>query len=112
MTNVGLRNGGGVGESMTIYSEQNHFNQWFTSFFLAFGAFFVVNMVLLNVVFGIIIDTFGERRDKQAEFELERDTQCAICGYVMKDFQKLGNGVFKRLHVKSEVKVTNHIVNI
>ena len=103
LINVGLRNGGGMGESMTMYTEEEHFQRWGTSFILNFAAFFIVNMVLLNVVFGIIIDTFGERRDTRTEFELDRDTQCTVCGHGIKDFQKLGKGMFKRVHVKNEV---------
>merc|ERR1712187_176116 len=100
--NVGLRNGGGVGESMNMYTQEEHTSLWFILTIVSFVAFLIVNVVLLNVVFGIIIDTFGERRDNQTEFELDRDTRCTICGYGMEDFQKLGKGVFKRVHVKKE----------
>ena len=103
MTNVGLRNGGGVGESIATYTLDEHKYTWLTYLVFHFLTFFIVNMVLLNVVFGIIIDTFGMRRDNELEIETDRDTRCTICGLVMKDFQKLGKGIFKELHVKFEV---------
>lgn len=55
--NMGLRNGGGLGDYL---EKQDHTESSFllrTIFDLNF--FIIVNIFLLNIVFGIIIDTFA-----------------------------------------------------
>lgn len=37
-------------------------------------------MVLLNLISGIIIDTFGELRDEMNERSIDKNTICFICG--------------------------------
>jgi hypothetical protein len=61
--NLGLRNGGGIADSHTMYSLSEKGTAkvlWKTFFDLMF--FFVVNVIALNIIFGIIIDTFSELR--------------------------------------------------
>ena len=45
-----------------------------------FSFFVLINIVLLNIIFGIIIDTFGELRDQRNELEDEILNKCYICG--------------------------------
>ena len=42
--------------------------------------FIVVNIILLNVIFGIIIDTFADLRDKRNLRSTLLKTTCFICG--------------------------------
>jgi len=58
--NYGLRNGGGIGESEPIpttadWNRQNYYIRFF--FDIAF--FLLITTIILNVVFGIIIDSFA-----------------------------------------------------
>jgi hypothetical protein len=67
--NLGLRFGGGIGESMTIM-----FSTWGAwSFKVAFDLsfFILINVIALNMVFGIIVDTFSEMRETE-------QTKCKI----------------------------------
>jgi hypothetical protein len=62
--NWGLRNGGGIADSMTVEPKGAQFYQkniYDVSFFI------FVNVIALNIIFGIIIDTFSEMRDEQHE---------------------------------------------
>jgi len=62
--NYGLRNGGGIAESLNLVPTTDRFYQragFDASFFL------IVNVVALNIIFGIIIDTFSQLRDEQQE---------------------------------------------
>ena len=54
------------------------------------GFFMFVNIVCLNVIFGIIIDTFSELRAKQREREWDMLNKCDICGIERKIFEKKG----------------------
>lgn len=59
MLDKGLRNGGGIGD----ITESIHFNdqreKYFIKLFHDLAFFVVVNVIMLNVLFGIIIDTFA-----------------------------------------------------
>ena len=58
--NWGLRNGGGIGDTikMQSYNEENRGPYYFRLVFdLSF--FIIINIVFLNIIFGIIIDTFA-----------------------------------------------------
>lgn len=63
--NMGLRNGGGIGDSSKLYSLDNAKVYFKTVFDLLF--FFTINVISLNIVFGIIIDTFSEIRESNEE---------------------------------------------
>jgi len=43
--------------------------------------------VLLNIIFGIIIDTFGDLRDERNDLEAEILTKCYICGQDKSDLE-------------------------
>ena len=66
--------GGGIGESEWIWVAQPHEGGWsFYSQTMYNTLFFIViNIVILNVIFGIIIDTFADMRDQEAEMKEER----------------------------------------
>ena len=40
----------------------------------------MVTTILMNIIFGIIIDTFAELREKEQETEQEIQGRCFICG--------------------------------
>lgn len=67
--------------------------------------FMVVNSVLLNAAFGIILDTFASNRDDDVAFRAQRNNLCAICGLEQGEFRKSGSRYFKTTHVLSEVRV-------
>jgi len=100
MLNAGIRNGGGIGESMWVYTYQSHPHRWASlNFVFNFAAFFIVNAILLNVVFGIIIDSFAERRDEKNGILQDMHQRCTICGIWTKSFV-VPNSF--RKHVKKE----------
>ena len=65
MVNLGLRSGGGIADNHELYDYENDKFASKTAFDLAF--FIFINIIALNIVFGIIIDTFGEMRGAIAE---------------------------------------------
>jgi len=60
--NLGLRNGGGIGDSTTPihYSETE---KYFVKFLYDSSFHMFVIIMLLNILFGIIIDTFACKKD-------------------------------------------------
>lgn len=65
--NLGLRNGGGIAESMLITDFESSQYNFYGKLLFDLGFFMFVNIICLNVIFGIIIDTFSELRAKQRE---------------------------------------------
>ena len=52
--------------------------------------FIVVNTILLNIVFGIIVDTFSQLRDEKCEQEKDMKNYCFICGLENYVFDRRG----------------------
>ena len=68
--NVGIRSGGGLGENL---SQAQYTDPLYTTRYIFDMAFFlVINIVLLNIFFGIIIDAFADKRAVNTEQDFER----------------------------------------
>lgn len=46
--------------------------------------FFVVIIIVLNLIFGVIIDTFADLRSEKQQKELILKNTCFICGTLLK----------------------------
>jgi len=86
----GLRSGGGVGDLMQnpIWEDANiPFRIIFDTSF-----WFLVNIILMNCMFGIIIDTFGELRSQNQAIQDDIKNKCFICGIDRDTFDRHGKG--------------------
>ena len=61
--NYGIRMGGGMGEVTSYVSESS--SRFETAWLFNITFFFLINIIGLNIIFGIIIDTFGELRNRE-----------------------------------------------
>jgi len=75
-----------------------------------FSYYLIVITVLLNVIFGIIIDTFGELRTTAAAKTFAMENSCFICGVDRFTFETQGNG-FKS-HITQDHNVWNYLFMI
>ena len=62
VVNIGLRSGGGVGDSVKQPIPAEDEELYNDRFFYDLTFFLIMNVILLNIIFGIIIDTFAELR--------------------------------------------------
>ncbi|CUG89031.1 transmembrane protein, putative [Bodo saltans] len=92
----GLRQGGGVGDLMDKASWDSPMLFHRMGYDFAFYA--LVNVVFLNILFGIIIDTFAELRDDKRRKEEDMNTCCFICGLDAEVFEKEGGGFKRHVH--------------
>ena len=60
--------GGGIGEFLSPVSWNNK-NEFYLRFFFDMFFFVIVTFTLLNIIFGIIIDTFAELRDAKKKID-------------------------------------------
>jgi hypothetical protein len=59
--NTGLRNGGGIGDAMSQLERSDPL--YWDRYIFDLTFFMIVTIIMLNMVFGIIIDAFGNMRD-------------------------------------------------
>lgn len=65
--NIGLRQGGGIAEVLQVADIESSKINFYGKLFFDLGFFLLVNIISLNVIFGIIIDTFSELRTRHRE---------------------------------------------
>ncbi len=91
----GLSAGGGIGDTL----EKPVFNGTSTPYLrlLYDFLFFLMLIVIgLNIVFGIILDTFGELREQRDAVVEDQKTKCFICGQPEADFDRVAPGGFEQ----------------
>lgn len=78
--NYGLRFGGGIGELSTTTIEPWNRSNFMIKFFFDITFFLIITTIILNVVFGIIIDSFAELRETAAFKLNDKKDICFMCG--------------------------------
>ena len=76
--NQGLRNGGGIGDVLRPPSIEEPFYTARVIYDMLF--FFIVIIIVLNLIFGVIIDTFADLRAEKQQKEDILKNSCFICG--------------------------------
>eukprot|EP00092_Neocalanus_flemingeri_P012650 GFUD01013633.1.p1 GENE.GFUD01013633.1~~GFUD01013633.1.p1 ORF type:complete len:2696 (-),score=487.89 GFUD01013633.1:214-8301(-) len=103
--NQGLRNGGGIGDVLRPPSSTEPFYSLRLIYDMLF--FFVVIIIVLNLIFGVIIDTFADlRSEKQNKEEVIKNT-CFICGLERKEFDNK-NVTFEE-HIRNEHNMWHYL---
>ena len=102
ISSISLRAGGGIGEELSPIPFDNR--KYAGRFFFDILFFIISSVILFNILFGIIIDTFAQIRDQQNEIKKDFSTRCFICGLKAENFFKNGQGF--SYHIK---KVSNTI---
>ncbi len=78
--NQGLRNGGGIGDVLRSPSITEPLFPARVIYDMLF--FFVVIIIVLNLIFGVIIDTFADLRSEKQQKEETLKNSCFICGKI------------------------------
>merc|ERR1712117_350884 len=103
--NQGLRNGGGIGDVLRQPSSKDPLFMVRVLYDILF--FFVVIIIVLNLIFGVIIDTFADLRSEKHNTEEIKKNTCFICGLERKDFDNK-NVTFED-HVNKEHNMWNYL---
>ena len=96
----GFKNDGGLGGGLTAISNSDSVYYWDR---LAFDNAYNILLctVLLNIVFGIIIDTFADLRVETQEKTSDMNGVCFICSIGRNEFDRHARGGFET-HIKKE----------
>jgi len=85
----GLRYGGGIGDFFSDMSYLNTSRKYFYVILVFEVTFFIiVNIMFLNMIFGIIIDTFAELREDRHFVETDMKNTCFICNIDRQTFDR------------------------
>ena len=105
---LGPRSSGGIGDMMRrqSYSDENR-AKYYMRWFYDILAFIILNIIGMNILFGIILDTFKELRNKRKRIELDQKNVCFICDIPRHWFDRQGNG-FEN-HIKYEHNIMGYI---
>jgi hypothetical protein len=103
--NCGLRSGGGIGDCLRKRAPDEELFMLRVLYDIAF--FFIIITITLNLIFGVIIDTFADLRSEKQEKDETLKNTCFICG--------LNRGAFDNKtitfeeHVSSEHYIWNYL---
>lgn len=75
----GLRFGGGIGEIGTTTMEAWNQQNYYIKFFFDIAFFLLITTIILNVVFGIIIDSFAQLREESMFVAEDIKNKCFMC---------------------------------
>ncbi|KAG2388081.1 hypothetical protein C9374_000931 [Naegleria lovaniensis] len=79
-------------------------------FFFDMAFYFVVVVILLEVLFGLILDSFSERRERRNKLEKEKKEICFICHNEKNRFDLHANeGLDFESHIKTEHNMWNYV---
>ncbi|XP_041446738.1 inositol 1,4,5-trisphosphate receptor type 1 isoform X7 [Xenopus laevis] len=101
----GLRSGGGVGDVLRKPSKEEPLFAARVIYDLLF--FFMVIIIVLNLIFGVIIDTFADLRSEKQKKEEVLKTTCYICGLERDKFDN--KTVTFEEHIKEEHNMWHYL---
>ena len=107
LISYGTRSGGGIGDQLPIISFKNEFDIYVSRFFYDMSFYILVIMIMGNVTFGLIVDSFGALRDESYQYENDKNNICFIC-QLSRDGSLLKNINFDN-HVQKEHNIWNYV---
>jgi hypothetical protein len=113
VTAFGFTHGGGTREAFGAdkYQEESYSVRQAERLSLDLLFWIVINTIMMNLVLGIIVDTFGQLRAERAARQEEMTNSCFICSLPRHKFQHLGSASqsgFER-HIKEDHYMWNYV---
>lgn len=100
---IGLRYS--IADMMNPYNSED--NKFVLKVFFDLSFYILVNTIIVNIVFGIIVDTFGSMRDEEFSRKEMMQSTCLICSNSKKDIQE-SQQVFK-YHIKYHHNIWDYV---
>eukprot|EP00760_Papus_ankaliazontas_P008757 PhM_4_TR13920/c0_g1_i1/m.70620/K04958/ITPR1; inositol 1,4,5-triphosphate receptor type 1 len=94
----GLRQGGGIGDVLQHPNWQASTGTIASRLIFDFLFWLVMIIIFLNIIFGIILDTFADLRDRKQDRDKDKRTVCFICGIEAFEFDKYSGGFSNHYH--------------
>ena len=107
LINYGTRSGGGIADTLPVVSFKNDTNMFIARFFYDMTFYILIIMIMGNITFGLIVDSFGALRDETYSYENDKENVCFIC-QLTRDGCLLKNIDFD-YHVSNEHNIWNYV---
>ena len=107
LISYGTRAGGGIGDVLPIISFKHDVNMFVGRFIYDMTFFIIIIMIMGNVTFGLVVDTFGALRDDTYQYENDRTNICFIC-QLSKDGCLLKNIDYEK-HIKRDHNLWSYV---
>ena len=107
LINYGTRSGGGIGDVLPIISYKYGKNFFIGRFIYDLSFFIIIIMIMGNVTFGLVVDTFGSLRDETYKYENDRQNNCFIC-QISRDGCLLKNINYEK-HIKDDHNLWSYV---
>ena len=107
LINYGTRSGGGIGDMLPIISYKYGVKYFIGRFIYDLTFFILIIMIMGNVTFGLIVDTFGALRDETYKYENDRENICFIC-QLSRDKCLLNNINYEK-HIKNDHSLWSYV---
>ena len=105
---LGLRKNGGIGDVTADPSYDSHTRlRWWTNVVWELSFFIVVNIVFLNLILGIIIETFAALRSLKKKVDHDMFNKCYVCDLSRSKLDKEGKGFLH--HIKHSHHLWNYM---
>ena len=104
MINSGIRGGSGVGFGI----KRIHHDGYWIEFLFDWLFYFTIILTMLNIINGIIVDTFQELREKNNERDDKMENECFICSLNRGKFEI--KGVSFEHHTENQHNILNYFV--
>ncbi|CUG92420.1 transmembrane protein, putative [Bodo saltans] len=103
-----IRNGGGIGDSTSnpYFDDYNTIGFYYAFFRLVY--YITVIVIFLNIVFGIIVDSFAQLREEREGVVTDQQSKCFICGIEQNAFDLITPGGFEQ-HITSEHNMWHYV---
>ena len=108
-----MRGGSGIGFGIKKVYDKGYWIEFLFDWLF----YFTIILTMLNIINGIIVDTFQELREKNNEREYKRENECFICSLNIGKFEIKGvsfvnhlenqHNVLNYFNYLSKVKMTN-----
>ena len=79
LLNYGVRNGGGIGDVIIKLAFQDNIGPFISRFFFDILFHIIIILIMTNLIFGIIVDSFADLRNKNNELIYDKLNVCFIC---------------------------------
>ena len=110
MLSYGVRSGGGIGDVLPKLSYKVNPGYFVAAFFFVVLFHIFVIWIMINLFFGIIVDTFAALREKTYKIEEDKKNTCFIC-QITRDRAMNKNINFEK-HVKNVHNIWNYVYYI
>ncbi|KAI6654157.1 Inositol 1,4,5-trisphosphate receptor 1 isoform [Oopsacas minuta] len=102
----GMRQGGGIGDVLKKSSKDDQ-PHYYLRIIYDMAFFFLIIVITLNLILGVIVDTFANLRSIQSEQEDILNNSCFICGLKRSNFDK--KAVKFEAHISKEHNVWHYL---